>query len=254
MLQKRINKANAAANPTTPYSQVAARVSHLRGTAAGCRLQRARLPVHEAGDQDDQLIRRIDMSTGRRKIFYSDMSTALVTTLAGSLRVGSTDGAGTTASFYEPNDVTMDAGGTFALVADLKNNIIRRIDASTASQTQTMYYSTSSTQTYAPTQSAMPPVPAIAVCRCPDNTGLITATVIYSILFILVVALLLLRMFQGSKPGSRIRAIATLCGSFPLDIKPLQEQPFATSSDLGAQGTVDLQTSFIDGTRLGTNK
>ena len=55
-------------------------------------------------DHNNHLIRRIDIST------------SLVSTLAGTGGVGSADGLGTTASFYGPSSVAMNAEGTFALI------------------------------------------------------------------------------------------------------------------------------------------
>jgi sugar lactone lactonase YvrE len=50
----------------------------------------------------------------------------VVTTLAGSITAGSTDGTGTTASFSGPRGVAVDASGTL-YVADTANNKIRKI-------------------------------------------------------------------------------------------------------------------------------
>ena len=52
-----------------------------------------------------------------------------VTTIAGSIIRGNTDGNGTAASFYEPHGITIDANGNL-YVADQRNNIIRKITSS----------------------------------------------------------------------------------------------------------------------------
>jgi DNA-binding beta-propeller fold protein YncE len=57
------------------------------------------------------------------------ISTGAVTTLAGSLAIGSADGTGTAATFYYPTGITMD--GTNLYVADNGNSTIRRIVIST---------------------------------------------------------------------------------------------------------------------------
>ncbi len=62
------------------------------------------MPFCLQGDQENCLIRRIDMSSGT------------VTTLAGNLTIGSTDGVGTAAKFHYPRGVAMDAAGAVALV------------------------------------------------------------------------------------------------------------------------------------------
>ncbi len=58
------------------------------------------------------------------------ISTAVVTTLAGSGGPGSINGTGSAASFYEPYGITTD--GTDLYVADTVNNTIRKIVISTA--------------------------------------------------------------------------------------------------------------------------
>lgn len=55
--------------------------------------------------------------------------TAVVSTLAGSGAIGSTNGVATAASFDSPEGITMDASGNL-YVADFNNNIIRKITSS----------------------------------------------------------------------------------------------------------------------------
>lgn len=64
-------------------------------------------------DSGNRVIRRIDITTG------------VVTTLAGSGLAGSTDGTGIGASFSTPNGITTD--GTSLYVADSGNNRVRKI-------------------------------------------------------------------------------------------------------------------------------
>jgi len=62
------------------------------------------------------------------------IATGQVSTLAGTVgSVGSTDGTGTAASFYEPNGITTD--GTNLYVADTGNNTIRKIVIATGQVT-----------------------------------------------------------------------------------------------------------------------
>jgi DNA-binding beta-propeller fold protein YncE len=73
-------------------------------------------------DYVNHLIRRINIAT------------ASVSTLAGtSGSSGSTNGVGTISQFYNPTGVALSADGTYALVADYVNHLIRRIDMTTAS-------------------------------------------------------------------------------------------------------------------------
>ena len=67
-------------------------------------------------DSSNHLIRKIDSSGN-------------VTTIAGSGDYGSADGQGTSASFHNPNEVTVDSNGNL-YVADRYNHLIRKIDTS----------------------------------------------------------------------------------------------------------------------------
>ena len=67
-------------------------------------------------DSLNNVIRRLDLASGA------------VTTVAGTITFGYTDGVGTEAKFYNPWSVALDAAGTFALIADYANHAIRRID------------------------------------------------------------------------------------------------------------------------------
>jgi DNA-binding beta-propeller fold protein YncE len=62
------------------------------------------------------------------------LTTAAVTTLAGASQ-GSTDGLGTNSQFYYPRGVSVSTDGTFALVADTNNQLIRQIVIATAAVT-----------------------------------------------------------------------------------------------------------------------
>ena len=68
-------------------------------------------------DYTNQLIRKIDISTGA------------VTTVAGTGSSGSANGTGTSASFFSPNGITTD--GTNLYVAERNNHLIRKIVIST---------------------------------------------------------------------------------------------------------------------------
>jgi DNA-binding beta-propeller fold protein YncE len=62
------------------------------------------------------------------------LSTASVSTLAGlASSSGSTDGVGSNARFYNPFGVSVSSDGSYALVADSNNHLIRMIVLSTAS-------------------------------------------------------------------------------------------------------------------------
>jgi hypothetical protein len=68
------------------------------------------------GDTSNNLIRHIILSS------------ASVSTLAGvALSTGSTNGVGTNALFDNPNGVSVSPDGSFALVADFYNHLIRRV-------------------------------------------------------------------------------------------------------------------------------
>ena len=64
-----------------------------------------------------------------RKITYPG---AVVTTLAGSLTIGSTDGTGTAATFMYTTGITIDVYGNYAIVADFNANNLRKVVLSTA--------------------------------------------------------------------------------------------------------------------------
>jgi DNA-binding beta-propeller fold protein YncE len=74
-------------------------------------------------DHDNQLIRRIIITTGE------------VSTFVGGLTSGSSNGVGTNALFKSPSSVKISRSGNFAFVADRLYNTIRRIEMSTASVT-----------------------------------------------------------------------------------------------------------------------
>ena len=67
--------------------------------------------------------------TGNHKIRKIEISTGVVTTLAGTGNYGIADGAGTAANFRYPNGITID--GTNLYVADAENHKIRKIDIAT---------------------------------------------------------------------------------------------------------------------------
>lgn len=72
--------------------------------------------------------------SGNNNIRKIDISTGVVTTIAGSTLPGSTDGTGTAAKFNEPSGITTD--GTNLYVADSKNNTIRMIVIATGEVTK----------------------------------------------------------------------------------------------------------------------
>ena len=61
-----------------------------------------------------------------------NMSTGAVSTLAGDGSRGLWDGIGTSASFYDPTDVAMDAAGAVVFVCDYADFAIRQINVSSA--------------------------------------------------------------------------------------------------------------------------
>ena len=66
--------------------------------------------------------------TSNHKIRKVEISSGIVTTLAGS-SIGSTDGTGTSAKFYDPYGITTDGSNLY--VADYRNHAIRKIVIST---------------------------------------------------------------------------------------------------------------------------
>jgi sugar lactone lactonase YvrE len=72
-------------------------------------------------DSSNHLIRRMDLAS------------RTVTTLAGGGATYSAISIGTNAKFSYPNGVTISPDGTFALVGDSNNHLVRRIEISTAS-------------------------------------------------------------------------------------------------------------------------
>jgi hypothetical protein len=70
--------------------------------------------------------------TGNQLIRHIDISSASATTLVGRTgSAGSTNGIGTTVTFYNPYDVSISPDGLFGLVTEFDNNHIRLIDIST---------------------------------------------------------------------------------------------------------------------------
>ena len=67
--------------------------------------------------------------TGNHLIRQIVISTGVVTTLAGTGGSGSSNGTGTSASFYVPDGITSD--GTNLYVAESSNDLIRKIVIST---------------------------------------------------------------------------------------------------------------------------
>ena len=63
------------------------------------------------------------------------LSSAAVTTLAGSATASASNGIGTAAGFSNPFNVVLDSSGKLLFVADLKNNLIRQIEIATLNVT-----------------------------------------------------------------------------------------------------------------------
>ncbi len=64
----------------------------------------------------NNLIRRIEISTG------------IVTTVAGNVNAGSQDGIGTLATFRNPRSIALSPDGRYALINDFLNFRVRRLD------------------------------------------------------------------------------------------------------------------------------
>ena len=95
------------------------------GTAASFKFP-AGIAVDSAGavfvaDTDNQVIRKVS-------------SAGEVTTVAGSGTIGSANGIGTAATFYNPKDVAVDASGNL-YVADMANHTVRKGSAQTSAST-----------------------------------------------------------------------------------------------------------------------
>lgn len=75
----------------------------------------------------------------RIRVITAPLGAAVVSTLAGSDASpglpGYVDDTGTSARFDTPRGIAMDAAGTFALVADSNNALIRRVDMVTGAVT-----------------------------------------------------------------------------------------------------------------------
>ena len=75
------------------------------------------------GDENNHAVRHVDISSG------------VVSTLAGSASSGRADGVGLAATFNFPTGIAVVSSGTFALVADTYNNLLRRINVSSRAVT-----------------------------------------------------------------------------------------------------------------------
>ena len=111
-----VRKITAAGVVTTLAGSGSAGNTNATGTAASFRFPSG-IAADSAGnvylaDTDNQIIRKIT-------------ATGETTTLAGSGSVGSADGVGTAATFYNPKDVAVDASGTLYVV-DRNNHTIRK--------------------------------------------------------------------------------------------------------------------------------
>ena len=60
-------------------------------------------------------------------IFEQALEEGEVVTVAGTGSSGLVDGAGDSAQFYYPNGVAMSPDGTYALVGDYSNHVIRAV-------------------------------------------------------------------------------------------------------------------------------
>ena len=73
--------------------------------------------------------------TGNNKIRVFDPSTSAVSTVAGSGQAGFKDGQGSAAQFDEPAGLDFERAGPSLLVADTSNDVIRRVQVSSAAVT-----------------------------------------------------------------------------------------------------------------------
>jgi DNA-binding beta-propeller fold protein YncE len=69
------------------------------------------------------------------RIRIIDLATAVVDVIAGGERAGSANGFGTNSEFYSPSGIDISGDGTFALIVDRGNQLIRRLELSTAEVT-----------------------------------------------------------------------------------------------------------------------
>jgi hypothetical protein len=106
--------------------------------------------------------------TSNNAIRHIDLSTVLVTTLAGDGTRGRLDGQGTNARFAIPRDVSISPNGLYALVADTYNDLIRHIDISTGRVTRVAGLITESTGPYYETESFLFSLPS-GIHISPDN-------------------------------------------------------------------------------------